>query len=258
MTAIDPLLAPYARLIAAAEAGLLPAPAPADPDDPDPWLPEDLNTDVLAAAIARQPRALWTYGRIAGVEMHPYDPAAGEAFLRRLFPDGTPGLIELRAKLADGKTQRMWLHPEDIGEEAEWVHRHNRKGCPVWVGIAPRRSSKSGDADNCLPCRWLWADLDFKGFDGGEREARQRLGSYSPSPTFVVESGGGLHCYWRVEPLQSSNWLTILKAKLQHIAAQLGADMVAAEAARVLRLPGTYNAKYEPPALVRMVDYALL
>lgn len=256
-TILDPAMEPYAALIQAAERGELSSPQQ-DEEDPDPFMPGDMNVDVLAAVIERYPRALWAYAQICKVETHPYDAEAGAQFLRRLFPDDTPGLIEFRTKDSDNHARRFWLRPEDIGEEAEWVHRMNRRGWPVWVGIAPRKNSKDGGAENCLPCRWLWADIDFKSYGGGELEARSRLADFKPEPTMVVESGGGLHPYWRVEYETGINWLTVFKAKLQAIAQKIGADSCAAEPARVLRLPGTANHKYEPPVKVQMVDYALL
>lgn len=70
-----------------------------------------------------------------------------------------------------------------------------------------------------------------------------------PWPTAVVESGRGWHCYWRLtEPVDPREAAALCRA----LAERLGGDPVAAEPARLLRVPGTRNFKYEPARPVRV------
>jgi hypothetical protein len=75
---------------------------------------------------------------------------------------------------------------------------------------------------------------------------------------YVVSSGGGLHCYWPLtEPADIATWKPIAE-NLKRLCAQekLVIDMtVTADAARVLRVPGTFNhkAKYGTPRPVKLL-----
>ncbi len=79
-----------------------------------------------------------------------------------------------------------------------------------------------------------------------------------PKPSVVVDSGGGFHCYWPlVKPVKASpsirrlqeawvNWLA--DSDLSPTApAGFTADPASKDLARVLRLPGTTNWKYDAP-----------
>ena len=70
-----------------------------------------------------------------------------------------------------------------------------------------------------------------------------------PWPTAIVESGRGWHCYWRLsEPVDPDEAAALSRA----LAEKLGGDLAAADAARLLRVPGTLNHKYQPPRPVRL------
>jgi hypothetical protein len=70
-------------------------------------------------------------------------------------------------------------------------------------------------------------------------------GGEIPTPSMVVDSGRGLHVYWRIEHAPMGAVLTwqamqdYLYKQLKH----LGADPQSTDSARLLRLPGTINSK---------------
>jgi hypothetical protein len=75
-----------------------------------------------------------------------------------------------------------------------------------------------------------------------------------PRPNLVVHSGGGLHVYWVLaRALTPADWqplaFALAEATKQH---GLKCDtQCTVDRARVLRIPGTLNTKYDPPRLVR-------
>lgn len=117
----------------------------------------------------------------------------------------------------------------------------------VYMGVAARVDEKSRDLSGCLELHALFADLDFK--DSSEQDARRRLAAFPLPPSAVVASGGGLQAYWFLDqPLDLQNGGAVYaKQLLRALATALGADLKAAEPARILRLPGTQNHKYTPP-----------
>lgn len=87
-----------------------------------------------------------------------------------------------------------------------------------------------------------------------------------PRPTIIVSSGGGFHMYWcLMRALTIEEWLPLSYA-LAEATKRTGFKcdpQVTIDAARVLRIPGTRNFKYDPPRWVSLAgtpveyDYAV-
>jgi len=77
-----------------------------------------------------------------------------------------------------------------------------------------------------------------------------------PPPSIIIASGTGVHCYWLSDrTLTPEIWQTYadaLKIAAQNSLLKIDAG-VTGDAARVLRLPGTLNHKYNPPRPVKFV-----
>jgi len=110
--------------------------------------------------------------------------------------------------------------------------------------------------DNALQFRSFFIDLDIK--PGTYADAKEGLQAFKdfrntlklPNPTVMVASGsGGFHIYWTLEePISRDEWQPYASA-LALAAIQHGFKIDAActiDAARVLRLPGTFNHKHDP------------
>jgi len=101
----------------------------------------------------------------------------------------------------------------------------------------------------------LFSEFDAKDFDDDKGAVLAHIDGLMPAPSVLIDSGGGYHAYWllrepwtlatdddreRARKLQAA-WVTYT-----------GGDQGAKDLARVLRLPGTDNHKYDPP---RPVDF---
>ena len=110
--------------------------------------------------------------------------------------------------------------------------------------------------------RALFLDLDAKDFGDSKPETLSALRAFIhsvglPPPPLVVDSGGGYHAYWPLaEDLDVSAWKALaLALKARCDSCGFNADpTVTADAARVLRVPGTLNYKYNPPRPVVVVQ----
>lgn len=122
-------------------------------------------------------------------------------------------------------------------------HRAQRN---IYFGVAPRNDPDGRAIRYCLGLWALFADFDFK--DTPEADVRERLAAFPLPPSATIASGGGLHVYWFLsEPLYLVNATVRAKIILLALANMLGADPLSAEPARILRVPGTLNHKYDPP-----------
>jgi hypothetical protein len=171
---------------------------------------------------------------------------------------GGEGLVELRAltgTVGAPPVGRLFCEWDDIGSVLRFALDHQRHH--VYFAVATRRDASSGKLENCQHLGALFADVDFK--QTPEADARDRLARCLLPPTVIVHSGGGLHCYWKLrEPFELPDEADEARRRLRALATAVGGDLAAAEPARVLRLPGTMNAKpeYRTPRLVRIEHVA--
>jgi RepB DNA-primase from phage plasmid/CHC2 zinc finger len=153
-------------------------------------------------------------------------------------------LLELRYRLDDG--QRMGqvfdraTRARALATRAVMLGRRT----DVYVGCAPR-TRRHGGRDAVERAFVLWADCD------GEA-AVSALAEFEPSPAIVIGSGTGSNChaYWPLTEPVARDELERANRRLAHA---LGADLVSADAARILRVPGTLSHKHDPPTRVDAV-----
>jgi hypothetical protein len=117
---------------------------------------------------------------------------------------------------------------------------------------------------NALAVKAIWLDIDVKAPPNGYanlEEARAALSQFIaatglPTPSAVVGSGGGLHVYWISKtPLTPDGWRPFADG-LKNAALKHGLRCDAGctgDAARILRVPGTWNYKTEPPRPVQLL-----
>ena len=153
-------------------------------------------------------------------------------------------LIELRYRLDDG--QRMGQVFERPGRLRGLATRAIALGrrTDVYVGCAPR-TRRHGGRDAVDRAFVLWVDCDGQ-------DAVAALHEFGPAPAIVIASGSGSNChaYWPLtEPLARDE----IERANRCLAHALGADPASADAARILRIPGTLSHKHDPPTAVDAV-----
>jgi len=154
-------------------------------------------------------------------------------------------IVEVR-RLPSG--QSSWLKAGRLGEAAESLPEENKAGQHIYISANPRRA-KGGTKSKDVTCgRCLFVDFDNINLD----EARARwLKSGLPSPTLTINSGHGIHAYWRLtEPITDMALWSKYQKKL---IALLDSDGAIHDPARIMRLPGFVNNK-EPKAVCRVID----
>jgi hypothetical protein len=150
-------------------------------------------------------------------------------------------LIELRYRLDDGQRMgQVFERPDRLRGLATRAIALGRR-TDVYVGCAPR-TRRHGGRDAVDRAFALWADCD------GE-DAVAALADFEPAPAIVIASGSGSNChaYWPLtEPLPRDG----AERANRRLAHTIGADPASADAARILRVPGTLSHKHDPPTRV--------
>jgi len=148
---------------------------------------------------------------------------------------------------------RRWAPLPEIPDIVDWLERVNKdenQRVHAYFGANPRRSIGASQAEGVALARCLFAD-----FDGGvvveDALSRVKAAGY-PMPTAILESGGGVHCWWRLEePVDDAElWHLRMKA----MAAALGSDQSICDWPRIMRLPGFINWKHEQRPLAHLYD----
>jgi uncharacterized membrane protein len=107
----------------------------------------------------------------------------------------------------------------------------------------PRRK-----ASNIRHFRTLYIDLDIEKYGKAETVYMVYMLADSgtfPTPTMIVDSGRGIHIYWRIDDAPAGaiwTWQSVEKYLCESLR-DIGADPAATDPARLLRLPGTRNSR---------------
>lgn len=178
-------------------------------------------------------------------------------FLNSLFGE-TVQQVELRAcpnvKGEPGAKSVMLNSDRDSEQIQTFCEQKDVPGIGVYFGVCTRRDgATSGNASMVAECPALWVDIDCakQGIKGADAIAALEFLPFPPS--WIINSGGGLHAYWQLEePVDISGGSMGREkavAALKALVRILAGDNKCAELARIMRLPGTHNSKEETLAL---------
>jgi len=151
---------------------------------------------------------------------------------------------------------------DSLDTAIEIASEFDRDGWDTYFSLATFQTDKSREASNALYLRSFFLDIDC----GDEKPFPTQADGYKalrsfckltqlPKPT-VVSSGRGLHVYWMLtEQIPKEDWERVAFAfKKKCLDSGLRIDpSVPADAARVLRVPGTHHYKENPPKPVKVI-----
>lgn len=170
-------------------------------------------------------------------------------FLRRVLPETGGDYYGIQMV---GKKDGRQYKATSIDDLAQWVAKHRtNKNVYFATGVYDGRRT----IDKAKLKRALYLDLDVGVSEpdmppkyGTKKEAVTELMEFCRKhflpPTFLVDSGGGIHAYWAFEqPVPIPRWQQLADALKQLVRdRELKTDpSVTADAARVLRAPNTIN-----------------
>lgn len=179
-----------------------------------------------------------------------------EDYCEHLYDDSTDGYLHIahidknrKIKIYNTKDANIRKVVEEIGQEEDVFITPNTTYIPI------RRS------ENIRQFRALFIDLDIIELGYHQSEVVYMVWELYyqdklPKPTMVVDSGRGVHLYWRIENAPIQAWATWqeLEDYLYYQLKHLGADKRATDSVRILRLPETINSKNGSECKVLYID----
>lgn len=182
---------------------------------------------------------------------------ATKEYEKHLFSENTDGYIQL-IKFNSDTTFKIYNTNikglRDVVEETEGQ---------TDTYISPNTMYKPfRRVENIRQFRALYIDID--GVEGDQIACAYRILELAdtkeiPRPTMIVNSGRGIHVYWRIKnaPYGALQTWQELEDYLYYKLKHLGADMAATDGARILRLPGTINSKNNATCRAMMIDNSI-
>lgn len=169
-------------------------------------------------------------------------------FLRSLFV--ADDLVEIRAITSSSNdtgslgrvVHRSWHKAIELEDEFEKLLALNQQGANIYFGVNPR-VSHHGNKQSVRMCRVLWADLDHCSLVDAAKHWQGEI----PEPSIVVNSGHGIHLYWKLQSavnVREEQARSELEALLKALYKDLDSDSTQ-DVTRLLRLPGFSNTKSE-------------
>ena len=180
-------------------------------------------------------------------------------FLAVVLPSPDNGLY-CAAELTTKKKEHTFV--QKIEEIEPTVGKWVTQNKDIYFALSTFEQSGKRTADNARHIRSLFIDMD--GYETKKAAALALDGFLAKTgidllgSPYIVNSGGGLHCYWPfTEDVTVDEWKPVAE-NFKRLCKQeaLSIDMtVTADAARVLRIPETFNnkAKYATPRPVRIL-----
>src|SRR5215471_6434444 len=178
--------------------------------------------------------------------MHP-----GAEFLRKVFGPSTEHPIYICSLLNPNArdsepTNERFVTTRDMRDITGFACKWDRpRRALYWAVNTVKPNARRRCKENVSEINCLHADIDFKDIIETPDEARRALRQLMYPPTIVNFTGHGLHVLWlfkeAIEATPGS--IAEVEALLRLLADHVGADLQAAEVARLLRLPASHNTK---------------
>jgi hypothetical protein len=148
-----------------------------------------------------------------------------------MHPDGNHPCPSRHVPFGDAAT---------VNEVVDQLYAANALGWGGYIAVGLRRPElgrwRRGGTDDVAALPALFVDVDDP-----SSETLRKLRDFRPTPSCIVNSGGGYHAYWWLDDPPTK--VGSLPRLLQALTANLGGDALGV--AHSLRLPGTVNTKLE-------------
>lgn len=178
-------------------------------------------------------------------------------FAKHLYENDLDGYVQIMQFVKEGKKKTVKIYNTRNDGIREIIEEQEYK---TDVFITPNTMYiPDRNANNIRQFRALYVDIDniegdqmYIGFKVLELASKGVI----PQPSMMVNSGRGIHLYWRIKHAPYSaiyTWQNIedmLIYRLKH----LGADSTASDCSRVLRIPNTINSRNNQKAYVMFID----
>lgn len=168
--------------------------------------------------------------------------------------------VSLMHPSADVPVESFTAIAPKICGQSDYFRSRNAQGYGIHFRVTaldePLEFGKRGGRDKSRYATCLWAEFDTTKYNLSAADKMAELLNSSIPPSLIVNSGGGLHCYWLLTEcvtLDNQEIRDQFRLALRGLASKFAGDMSCAEVSRMLRLPGFVNTKPDRGQLVQTI-----
>lgn len=160
-------------------------------------------------------------------------------FLKTIYKNKQSGVLSFETQ----EKGREMFRSDSLSQLLEWIYKMEQDK----RGVHIRQASMDGESIKCtradvVAINHLWIDIDTGVVP------KILIDDKNLRPTFCINSGRGIHLYWRLaKPVDNLIGISQCEKIMRKLADILGADPAPTHSASTLRIPGTMNFKYDPP-----------
>jgi hypothetical protein len=166
-----------------------------------------------------------------------------EEYIRQNF-EPTDRLAVVAIDRKEGKVLQRVATAEAVASPKyqAWLRHQNAQSSDIYISQNSLRESATGRTKaEIAAIRHVYLDLDN---DGPKALAAIESSTQVPKPSYVISSSPGKYqVIWKVKGISQEHAEALQRKMVQ----EFGADPAATDSARVLRVPGFFNKKYEHP-----------
>jgi hypothetical protein len=191
-------------------------------------------------------------------EPAPTAPQIASTFITDLFGDATENPVHICA-LANDKGDEKFpfrkIETRNPDKIESFLKSKDEPGRAVYFCVTTLiEGATARDKKNVSELSFLWADVDFKYITDTRADVERKLANLvGPNgqpfpPSFTVFTGHGIHAYWALTEsidAQAPGMMEQIEADLRQLADLVAGDLQVCEVARLMRLPGSHNSKFE-------------
>jgi len=174
------------------------------------------------------------------------DTHSAAEYLRSTFESSDRLAVVAINRTSNDPRQRI-ATAERIAQEdfQRWLRFLNKERYEIYVSMNAVREDAFGRKKSDIALiRHVYLDFDK---DGTQAVRNMVARTGMPKPNHLIESSPGKwQAVWRVDGFQPSAAEELMRGMVR----EFGADPAAVDSARVLRLPGFFNHKYETPHFI--------
>jgi AAA domain len=128
-----------------------------------------------------------------------------------------------------------------------FVEKYDEAGGALYFACGTIKPGATGRTKSDISeISFLWADIDFKDIVEDRASVERRLATLKYPPSYTVFTGHGIHCYWLLsEAVDAQAEQPRIEEDLRLFRDLVGGDINVCEIARVMRLPGSRNSKFD-------------
>jgi putative DNA primase/helicase len=187
------------------------------------------------------------------VEMVPVGPQIAAKFIADVFGATTIMPVHVCVLANDrGNTEELPFRKtsnRDTTAIEHFVTRFDEPGRAIYFCVGTiKEGATARNKQNVAEISFLFTDIDFKDIDDTRADVERKLAKLKYPPSYTVFTGHGIHAYWllteSVDP-QADGMMDQIEGDLKRLADLVGGDTQVCEIARLMRMPGSQNTKFE-------------